>query len=201
MIALGFDEAEFYVKEFTDHPQVKASRPLSDRAFTSTVEPAIRPILEDNRRERIKSILNDQYSRFVKNNLEKEYFPPPLIYLKLPQLQPILQDVSQYPRESFTLSSPIKAAVSEEVSKLIRGRREKLLRSIVNAYFQLAQELEKDQKNKQQQMQENGQEKNSWSAGFNSLDQLPLALPRLPPWIPRQEDQLFSPPMNNLSPS
>ncbi|GAA5950337.1 hypothetical protein JCM3765_004512 [Sporobolomyces pararoseus] len=189
--ALGFDKAEFDTEEFVGHPQVKTSRPLSDRTFTSTVEPAIRPISEDKRRERIKSILDDQYSRFVKSHSEKEYFPPATIYLKLPQLESVLDDVSQYPRRSLTLPSPIKAAVSEEISKLIRACREKLLRSIVSAYLELAQELAKKQKNVQQEQEEEEEEEEAifWPAEFTSIDQLPLTLPRLPPWIPRKDTQ------------
>ncbi|GAA5994386.1 hypothetical protein JCM5350_005171 [Sporobolomyces pararoseus] len=189
--ALGFDKAEFLSQDFKQHPQVKASRPLSDRTFTSTVEPVLRQVLESNRRRRIKWILREQYEQSVKNHFEKEYFPPASVYLQLPILQSVLDDVSQYPTEPLILPPQIKPVASKEIFDLIRQRRGKLLRSIVNAYFDLANEMEKKQKDKEQEKEEeeDNEVENFSPTGFTSLDQLPLTLRRLPPGIPRSDDE------------
>ncbi|GAA5950324.1 hypothetical protein JCM3765_004505 [Sporobolomyces pararoseus] len=191
--ALGFDKAEFQSEAFKEHPQVKASRPLSDRVFTSTVEPALRQVLEDNRRDRIKWILEDQYNQSVKNHAEGAYFPPASTYLDLAVLQPVLRDASQYPRKPLILPPQTKSAASKEIFDLIRKRREKLLRSIAEARFDLAQEFEKKKKTNRQakedeEMELEEEEKFS-PTEFTSLRQVPLTLPRLPPWIPRDSDQ------------
>jgi len=196
--ALGFEKSEFEVSEFKNHPQVKANRPLSDRTFSTTVEPPLRQILEAKRRDRCRSLLEDEYECTLESYADKKYFPPSEVYLNLPMLQPILNDVSRNPSESNVLPEPIKSAVSLEVSKLIRGRREALLRSIVIAYQALTEDgkapegikgalgRRKLARKKEERKQE--EDLSEEDDSFTSISTLPLTLPRLPPWIPRSQD-------------
>ncbi|GAA5898967.1 F-box protein [Sporobolomyces salmoneus] len=180
--ALGFEKSEFEDDDFLNHPQVKSTRPLSDRTFSSTIEPPIRQVLEDNRRKRVRSILQKQYEKFVKKHSDREYFPPSNLYIRLPILEPVLSDASQNPSSSFTLPPDIAASARQQISTLVRDRREKLLRTIVPAYLDLAEDLKEDGK-------KHGEESVPSTSKFCPVDKLPLKLPRLPLWIPRTDDR------------
>ncbi|GAA5895803.1 F-box protein [Sporobolomyces salmoneus] len=160
--AMGFEKSEFRAQSFRNHPQVKSTRPLSDRTFSTTVEPPVRKVLEDNRRSRLRSILRNRYENFVRDHAERDYLPPSNVYLQLSILEPTLSDTSQNPSNSF------------------------LLRSIVAADTDLADELDKKKKKKQSKGKEKGF---SPSTNYCPIDKLPLQLPRLPPWLPRSNDE------------
>jgi hypothetical protein len=195
--ALGFEKSEFEVSEFVNHPQVKANRPLSDRTFSTTVEPPLRQILEAKRRDHRRFILQDKYRFTINHHAEKDYFPPTSIYLELPILQPLLDDVSRNPDESDILSESVKSIITQQISKLIRDRREHLLRSIVLAYLDLSQQEKNHQENKNKVGKAKllgGKGKKKEEADvkdysvLTSIVKLPFTLPRLPPWIPRSQD-------------
>ncbi|GAA5898979.1 F-box protein [Sporobolomyces salmoneus] len=179
--AMGFDKDEFRAQNFRDHSQVKSVRPLSDRTFSSTVEPPIRQVLEENRRRRLRSTLKTQYENFVKKHSDREYFPPSNLYIRLPILEPVLNDASHNPSSSSTLPPDIAASARQQISKLVRDRREKLLRAIVTAYTRLVEDRNRDNETKE--------EEKAKSKNYSPLDELPLNLPRLPPWIPRINDK------------
>jgi len=182
---LGFEKREFEADEFCTHPQVKANRPLSDRTFATAVEPPLRKLLEEKRRKLHRYILQKQYERVVEQHSETEYFPPASIYLELSVLEPVLNDVSRNPSKFHLLPESIKSSASQEIARLIRTRREHLLRSVVIAYHELVQKEWETIEIEGIQLEEDSEETEQKDSTFTSINRLPFTLPRLPPWITR----------------
>ncbi|GAA5993305.1 hypothetical protein JCM5350_005088 [Sporobolomyces pararoseus] len=185
--AAGFKQSEFTNAKFSRHPQVNNNKPLTDRHYLKTVEPALRQLLEENRRERTREALKKHYND-LRQTLPGGYtLPPASIYLGLPVLQPFINDVSVNHTES-SLAPPdeIKAVALEEMSRLARDRLEKCLRSLVVAHKDLAKE-EKERKPKR--LGTTSTEEEYCPTTYTRVGDLPLTLHRLPPWIPRNESQ------------
>ncbi|GAA5898621.1 F-box protein [Sporobolomyces salmoneus] len=184
--ALGFEKSEFERSDFLNHPQVKSTRPLSDRTFSTIVEPHVRQLLEEGRRNRLRSMIKKQYGDSIKDRSDRDYLPPPHVFVQVQSLESIVNDASRNPPDSFLLSPAAESAARQDGAKLVRDRREKFLRTIVSAYMQLAEES----KEKEEEEKEKEKEKaHSSPSQFCPIDKLPLELPRLPPWIPRSNDE------------
>jgi hypothetical protein len=185
------------VGEFVKHPQVAATRPLCNRTFKKNVELPIRHALEENRRERSRTILGREYEHAVVNHSNKVYLPPTDSFTALPILQPVVNDDTQNPTKPLVLSKAesVKSSLPQEVLQLIRSNRERLVRSIVTAYLELAQQK---QASKEQAGDNNGgnealneeeeEEEKPALKTSTLIDELPFTLPDLPSWAPRSHE-------------
>ncbi|GAA6019175.1 hypothetical protein JCM11491_001403 [Sporobolomyces phaffii] len=176
--SIGFEKSEFLANEFLSHAQVKSTRPLSDRTYSTNVEPVLRAALEENRRARIRTSLTRQFEREVLQQ-NQFFFPPAQIYLQLPSISPVVDNVSENPPDDIAVSASTKSAALEEISNLVRARHERLVRGIVSAYHEIATELNQGKMNYRQNP----------TSEPTSVKYLSLALPRLPPWVPRTDEE------------
>ncbi|GAA6019177.1 hypothetical protein JCM11491_001404 [Sporobolomyces phaffii] len=140
--AVGFNESEFQAREFADHALVRSTRAVSDRSYPTTVEPVLRKVLEENRRERIRVALRKHLAAIRVSHPDKAYLPPPIIYCEFDSFASILDDVSRDPPANLIIPASTKAAAAEELRELVRDCRERLVRTIVSVYHQLAREKE-----------------------------------------------------------
>ncbi|GAA5950343.1 hypothetical protein JCM3765_004514 [Sporobolomyces pararoseus] len=184
--AAGFHESEFKNPTFSQHPQVDSNKPLTDRHYFKTVEPALRQVLEENRREQNREALEGHYTTLRRNLRGGDTLPPASIYLGLAVLQPIINDVSINCTD-YSLAPPedIQAVAMEEMSRLARDRMERCLRALVVAHADLAKE---EEERKQRRFGTSTEEKTSPTT-FTRIEDLPLTLHPLPSWIPRDEFQ------------
>ncbi|GAA5978634.1 hypothetical protein JCM5350_002460 [Sporobolomyces pararoseus] len=185
--ALGFNKTEFTAREFQEHLQVKSTRPLSDITWSTLVEPALRKVLEANRRKRLEKAIARQYESVVKGHTDKAHLPPPAVYVQLSSLSSLVSDVSRNPPDSLIVPASIKAAAMEQALKLVRNRREKLARAVVKAYLSLS-----EQETERTEARRDGGEEEEIENSHTKLTpirQLSFTLPLLPSWIPRDQNE------------
>lgn len=184
---MGFNKTEFTAREFQEHLQVKSTRPLSDITWSTLVEPALRKVLEANRRKRLEKAIARQYESVVKDHTDKAHLPPPAVYVQLSSLSSLVSDVSRNPPDSLIVPASIKAAAMEQALKLVRNRREKLARAVVKAYLSLS-----EQETERTEARRDGGEEEEIENSHTKLTpirQLSFTLPLLPSWIPRDQNE------------
>jgi len=191
--AIGFEKSEFRAHSFLSHTLVKSTRPLSDRTYSTNVEPVLKTVLDHERRKNLASGVENVYSTLRQDHPDKDYFPLHHIFFQLPSISPILEDISKNPPKArdMVLPDDVKASALEDILKLIRSRREELLRAIVSSYMGLRADLEKKERKLKEKGKDSGKkkkEKQFIPTEYHRISDLPLTLPRLPPWIPRSKD-------------
>lgn len=146
--------------------------------------------------------MESQYEQLVKSHPEKAYLPPSAIYVQLPALSPTLASVSRNPPATFIVPAAVKTAALEEALQLLRSRREALVRAIVVAHAELAADLKVAGKKKKKEAKKAKEQQKKLGTTladtmkkakytpteFTKIEDLPLTLPRLPPWIPRNAE-------------
>lgn len=132
------------------------------------------------------------------DHIDKEYFPSSKIFFQLPSISPLLDDISKNPPRArdMVLPDDVKISALEDTLKLIRSRREELLRAIVTSYMSLRADLEKKEKKvkakEKEKEKDKGKKKKETKfipTEYHRIADLPLTLPRLPPWIPRTKEE------------
>ncbi|GAA5965971.1 hypothetical protein JCM3765_004138 [Sporobolomyces pararoseus] len=183
--ALGFDKSEFAAWEFKDHLQVKSTRPLSDITWSTLVEPAVRQVLEDNRRKRLEKTIAKQYDSSIQDHVDEDHFPPSFVYVQHSSLASLLCDVSRNPPDSLIVPASIKAAAMKQTLELVRNRREQLVRAVAEAYTGL---LKQEKEKSIARREEEEDEDENLNSKLTPIKQLSFTLPPLPSWIPRDQN-------------
>ncbi|GAA5898982.1 uncharacterized protein JCM6883_003499 [Sporobolomyces salmoneus] len=185
LLAIGFHEDEFRAIE--RHSLVTTNRPLSDRTYSTKVEPELRKALEAARVQNVRHRLEQEYRQdktFRHRN--GSWWPGSVIFLQMRRIKDLLEEVAKDPPHKFKLEEEVKKEAMEELEQLVRKRREDALRAVVKAYLELKNKLEQSKENAREKKEE--EDKADPSSEYTALDKLPLDLPRLPPWVPRNPD-------------
>ncbi|GAA6013254.1 hypothetical protein JCM11491_006331 [Sporobolomyces phaffii] len=186
--AIGFEKSEFLHREFLQHALVKSTRPLSDKTYSTSVEPVLSALLRKHRRDRIRVAVENDYYRTRRTHEEEEslFFPHASVYRQLPALASLLSDDSVNPSATYVIPAAVKEAALEETLSLIRDRRERLLRGIAAAHLGLARDLKEEGYIEE----EDSDDEDAFApTKYVAVGDLSLELPRLPPWIPRSAAQ------------
>lgn len=141
--------------------------------------------MDNNRRRRILDNAEKHYKTFRLVQLRVAEFPPVTVYLGLDNLAPILEDISTFPTNQLQISDAVDSALCQEILELVRNRREQVARLLANAYSELA----RDEERRNLDIRVEEEEENQEASPTTIIDQLPLTLPPLPPWLPLSNNE------------
>ncbi|GAA6059383.1 hypothetical protein JCM10212_003281 [Sporobolomyces blumeae] len=164
---LGFLTTECHDWHFKRHPLVAKPGPLSDRTWSTKVEPVLVQVLEERRRDRkkagfgtlardLRGLLPDLRSgesispwrmgRISADLLDEvsEFRDGlfELVFVQLPSIRAAASDASNNSSAVDLLVGELRTNALAELRQLIRDRREGLVRSIAKAYMDLKLELD-----------------------------------------------------------
>ncbi|BGP04422.1 hypothetical protein JCM10049v2_000223 [Rhodotorula toruloides] len=168
--AQGFTDSEFNY-EWRQEALVKKPELLTERMWAKN-EPILKAKLLDIRRRHRRAAFSSCLAGAKLNRPFKPVYPDIDMAVKFPVLAAVSDDLED-PKPAQELFAEHKEAILSDIDGVIRDRLHGMLRAVGKAYEQLRQ----DQKNKA-----------TWKDDYiKNLTVNAVTLPRLPPWIPRDD--------------
>ncbi|GAA6002685.1 hypothetical protein JCM10207_007626 [Rhodosporidiobolus poonsookiae] len=178
--AQGFQDVELNSHEFLYDSNTRKPNPVNDRSWP-TAERQLKPVLVAVRRKLRRHGVGDALFQLRNGHPASASFPPEDVFFQLPPVKAVVEDLSAYQKPSELFNDHRDEFVTA-LEGLIRSRREALLRTLAKAYIAL--------RTAQEQEAANGQ--TAPPCAVKGLTWAAVDLPRLPPWIPRTDDQPFT---------